>query len=229
MTHELLEVLIKNVPVKAIQISNFPCQSTFPPLFLPFFRAASAPCSSTAGMAKKAGAWEVLYADPWVRRPSFEIPKRPLVFSTALMYPVQDWVEVCQPQNIKQLFYWFVKIATKNMHHCDIGRRMLSLGTAVVSWCGGLQATRAHLGSQQLHCLPGPSGATRTRQMGCFWGVGWFKVMMLARLGESDFLEISWDNICIPFSILYIYIYPRVSLGWIFKKRIISLSCELIQ
>ena len=42
----------------------------------------------------------------------------------------------CQPQNIKQLLYKFVKIATKNMHHCDIGRRMLSLGTAVVSYCG---------------------------------------------------------------------------------------------
>lgn len=36
--------------------------------------------------------------------------------------------------------------------------------------------------------------------------VGWFKVMMLARLGESDFLEISWDSTS-PFSIIYIYIY----------------------
>lgn len=94
MTHKLLEVLIKMCLLKAIQISKFLGQSIY---FHHFFRYFSEqighPRSSTAGMAKKAGVWEVFYADPWVRRPSFEIPKRPLVFSTALMYPVQDWVE----------------------------------------------------------------------------------------------------------------------------------------
>lgn len=170
MPQELLEVLIKMCLLKAIQFSILP-----PLVSPPFSEQIRHPCSSTAGVAKKAGAWEVLYADCWVRRPSFEIPKRPLVFSTVLMYPVQDRGDV-RPQNIKfrklhHMWYWKICCLWELPVVSLIYRR-----TRVLTGCFGglppffgrkfhwkLQATRTHLGSQQLHCLPGPSGATRTR------------------------------------------------------------------
>lgn len=135
MTHELLEVLIKHVPITSHPNFQVSLPVNISTTFFAIFPSRLAT--------------HVRPLQGWPKKPELGKFSMPILGSEGhfsrspsdLWFSPPPWctqfrtgLRRCQPQNIKQLLYKFVKITTKNMHHCDIGRRMLSLGTAVYSF-----------------------------------------------------------------------------------------------